>query len=92
MGQKNDKSEFRAALLRYTELYETERQAQLELYAAQEKQQASYAQISAQRERVLALWAKVKETPCPGGYVLLPDGRLASIDTGSITVWKPMTL
>ena len=92
MGRKNAKSEFRDALLRYAELYEVERQAQMAIYEAQEKQRVTYAAVSAQREQVLALWKKVKESACPGGFVLLPDGRLASIDTGSVTLWKLMQL
>lgn len=95
MGQKSEKlkSEFRAALLRYIELYQADHDIQVEIFNAQQKQREAYAKAHEQSAKVFDLWKKVKNTPCPMGYVLLPGGQLVSIDEGrSITVWKPLII
>jgi hypothetical protein len=92
--KKTDKEAFRVALLQYAEMYAAHRQIERVLYDAQQKQRESYAGVREQMQKTLELWKKVSDSPHLGayGYVLMPDGQMASMNDGSITFCKPFSI
>lgn len=76
------------ALLAVVAADELHRKADRELYAVQAQVNAAYKAVSELREKAIELWKKDCQPNGPTyGHILLPDGRLACLQEGSITIW-----
>lgn len=78
----------RKALLEAVAASDEHRKAAIALYEVQEKARALEAASIDANRKAIELWKKdVKQPGSPYGHVLLPDGRMACLQEGSITVW-----
>lgn len=82
---------FRSALLSYVERRDKDQQLAIELDAMQKKYQQHQNNTCKICSTVIAMWKKEIQPAGPTcDFIKLPDGRIASLQDGSITIW-PLT-
>lgn len=90
MKKPNPNRTFAAVILQYVEADRVERQLSEQTALAGEKERQARVKTNALRKEAIELWKM--EHPDQNGmlydHVMLPDGKIAHIQEGSITVWE----